>query len=249
MNHFIPFFKEEELIGIGQASLEIKFQDKQLIRYLTFAKPHVRKAINICQQDIAAGVFCLLTEGDTHFAIWREQPSKGKTFSVKVTPKVQPKLNKLQLSRQKEKELSSQVEALEFVFAAFPPVSDVNYVAETSQIIEINEVSAIDSSFSSEALPHQKTLAPAKTNTSINKIKISNTYSTSRSTFLSRLNLELTQHIGSKADYLINKLLAERPNIQPQEMIEAIAAELPNPKESKNIQKNLERLAHYFSVK
>ena len=193
MSHFIPFFKEEELIG--QASLEMKFQDKHLVRCLTFAKHCLRKAINICQQDIAAGIYCILTESDTHFAIWREQPSESQKGGVEATPKLQPQLNNPQMSRSKEEEISSQIEAFELVYAASPPVTDVNY-------------------------------------------------STPRSAFLALFNQELTQHIGPLADYLINKLLAERPNINPQQMIEAIVAEIPDPKESQNIQKSLEYLTH-----
>ncbi|MCG8365842.1 MAG: hypothetical protein MJA27_21225 [Pseudanabaenales cyanobacterium] len=191
MSHFIPFFKEEELIG--QASLEMKFQDKHLVRCLTFAKHCLRKAINICQQDIAAGIYCILTESDTHFAIWREQPSESQKGGVEATPKLQPQLNNPQMSRSKEEEISSQIEAFELVYAASPPVTDVNY-------------------------------------------------STPRSAFLALFNQELAQHIGPRADYLINKLLAERPNLQPQQMVEAIVAEISDPKESQNIQKSLEHL-------
>ena len=233
---------------MGKASFEIEFQDKQLVRYLTFAKPHIRKAIKICQQDIAAGVFCVLIESDTHFSIWREQPLKCKNFSVKGTPKFQSQLNKSRLSHQKEKEVPAQVKAFEVVYAASPPHSEVSHLAETSQIFEINQVSTNDSYVKSETLPHQIALTSAKINKSKNKTKISNTYSTSRSDFLARLNLELTQYIGSKADYVINKLLAERPNINPQQMVEAIVAEIPNSKELKNIQQSLERLTHYFLV-
>ena len=110
MSHFIPFFKEEELIG--QASLEMKFQDKHLVRCLTFAKHCLRKAINICQQDIAAGIFCILTESDTHFAIWREQPSESQKVGVEATPKLQPQLNKPQMSRSKEEEFHPKLKRL-----------------------------------------------------------------------------------------------------------------------------------------
>ena len=196
MSYFIPFFQEEELIG--QASLEIMFQDKHLVRCLTFAKHCLRKAINICQKDIAAGIFCVLTESDTHFSIWRERLSKSQKVRVEATPKLQPQFNKPQMSRSKEEEISSQIEAFELVYAASPPVTDVNY-------------------------------------------------STPRSTFLALFNQELAQHIGPLADYLINKLLAERPNINPQQMIEAIVAEIPDPKESQNIQNSLEYLTHDFT--
>ena len=79
MSYFIPFFQEAELIdrdALEEDNLETVFQNKHLIRSLTFAKSHLRRAINICQKDIAAGVFCVLTESDACFAIWRENPSE-----------------------------------------------------------------------------------------------------------------------------------------------------------------------------
>ena len=69
----------------------------------------------------------------------------------------------------------------------------------------------------------------------------------SRSAFLALLNQELAQHIGPIADYLLNELLSKRPNIGPQQMIEAIVAEIPDPKAAQNFQKSLERLTHTYT--
>ena len=83
MSNFIPFFQEAELIDpnlFGPDRLEMVFQNKRLVRCLTFAKHHLRKAINTCQMDIASGIFCVLTESDTGFAIWRQESARSKTF-------------------------------------------------------------------------------------------------------------------------------------------------------------------------
>ena len=248
MSCFIPFFKEEELIGqdlFGQASLEMKFQDKHLVRCLTFAKRRLRGAINICQKDIAAGIFCVLTESDTHFAIWREQPSESQKGWVEATPKLQPRLNKTHLSRPKENGLSSPVEELELVYAASPSVTDVNHLAAASQTLKPT-VEGIDTSSRLGALQHKLAISASTKKTSKSKTETTNIYSTPRSAFLAHFNQELAQHMGPVADYLINKLLAERPNIQPQQMTEAIVAEIPDSEESQNIQKSLDRLTHKF---
>ena len=248
MSYFIPFFQEEELIDpnpFGQASLEMVFQDKHLVKCLTFAKRHLRKAINICQKDIAAGIFCLLTESDTCFALWREEPSESQEAAVEATPTSQSQPNKSQLSDPKEKESSSQIAGFDLIYESSPSATDEHHLAIAFQALETT-VEPIDTTPYSEALPHNLALTAATPKTSKSKIKLldSDIYSTPRSAFLALINQELAQHIGPMADYLVNKLLAEQPNIQPQKMIEAIAAEIPDPKQSQTIQKSLDRLTH-----
>ena len=46
------------------------------------------------------------------------------------------------------------------------------------------------------------------------------------------------------ADFLINDLLAKRPNILPQQLIEEIVAEVPDSNKVESIQKSLEYLIH-----
>ena len=198
MSYFIPFLQEENLVG--STGLEMIFQDKHLVRYLTFAKHLLQKAINICQKDIAAGIFCLLMESDAHFVIWREQPSQRQKVQLEETPKL------------------------------------IETMVETPHTC-----------YQSDALQHKSTPAVANTKTSNSKTKTFNIDSTTRSVFLALFNQELAQHIGPRADYLLNKLLAERPTICPQQMIQAIIAEIPDPKKSQNIQKSLERLTHNFT--
>lgn len=248
MNHYLPFFKEKELINQNisvQAGLEMKFRDRPLVRYLAFAKHHLRRAINICQKDIEAGIFCLLTESDTHFTIWREQSLESQKVCVEATPKLHPQLNKSQLPRPQENGILSQIEEIELGCAASPPITDVNRFAAASRSLK-STVEGIDTSFQSETCRRQPALVASMTKTSKSKTTLSSIYSTPRSAFLALLNQQLTKHIGPSADYLINKLLAERPNIQPQQMIEAIVAEIPNAQEAQNIQKSLERLTHSF---
>ena len=255
MSDFIPFFQEEELIDqklFGQADLEMKYHDKRLVRSLSFPKQHLRKAINICQKDIAAGVFCLLTESDTQFSIWREESFERLKVDVEVTPKLLPQLNTSQLSHSKETKISSQIAGFEMVYVPSPSTTDKNDLAIAFQTLEATvapiEVAPIDSESHAEVLQHKPALATSTTKTPKSKIEIldSDIYSTPRSAFLALINQELAQHIGPIADYLINKLLAEQPNIQPQKMIEAIVAEIPDPRESNNIQKSLDRLTHEF---
>ena len=247
MKHILPFFKEEELRDQAlsvQTGLEMKFQDKHLVRSLAFAKHRRRLAINICQKDIAAGVFCVLTESDTHFTIWREQPSEeSQKVGYAVTPKLSPQLKKTQPSRSKEKRVSSQIEEFESVRLNSTPITAINYLAAdtVSQTLETT-VEPIDSS-SSAALQYQSALADSTT-------KTSETVSMSRSDFLILFKQELIQHIGPMADYLINEVLAKRPNtdtIPPLHLIEAVIAEIPDFKEARNIQKSLERLTHQFT--
>ncbi|MCG8367135.1 MAG: hypothetical protein MJA27_27840 [Pseudanabaenales cyanobacterium] len=241
MDHILPFFREEDLIDQDlsvQVSLEMKFQGKHLVQYTAFAKHRRQTAINICQQDIAAGIFCVLTESDTHLTVWREQPLESQKVSVKTIPALQPQLSESQPSYPKGKRISSKIEEFESVHGISLPITAVNHLAAdpASQTLKTT-VEPIDTSSQSAALQHKPALAAAKTKTSY-------TSPTPRSVFLTRFNQELTQHIGPIADYLINKLLAKRPNIQPQQMIEAIVAEIPDPKEARNIQKSLERFTH-----
>ena len=244
MGHFLPFFKEEDLIDHNlsvQAGLEMKFQDKHLVRCLAFAKHRRRLAINICQKDIAAGIFCVLTESDTHFTIWREQPSENQTVRVETTPTLQPRLNQSHPPPPtKAKRISSQIEEVESVYLASPAVTATHYLATdlTPHTIETT-VELMDTSSQAITLQHKSTLTAARTETF-------DIVSTPRSAFLSLLNQELTQHIGPMADYLINVLLAERPNIKPQQMIEAIVAEISDPNEAQIIQKSLERVTDNF---
>ena len=253
MRHILPFFKEEELVDQDlsvQTSLEMKFQDKHLVRCLAFAKHRRRLAINICQKDIAAGIFCVLTESDTHFTIWREQPSeKSQKVGFEEIPTLPPTLNKSQPSRPKEEVISSQTDECELVYAASPPVTVVSHLAADSTTQPLKPIVVpINTSSQPLTLPHRPILAASKTKPSKSKTTISNPSSPSRSTFLALFNQELAQHIGPIADYLINELIAKRPNIQPQQMIEAIVAEIPDPKEAQDIQKSLERLINRFTA-
>ena len=259
MSDFIPFFQEEELIDqelFEQAGLEMKYHDKHLVRSLSFPKHHLRKAINICQKDIAAGIFCLLTESHTQFSIWREESFERLKVDVEVTPKLQPQLNTSQLSHPEETKISSQIAGFEMVYVPSSTAIDDNDLAIAFQTLEATvspiEVAPIETESHAEVLQHQSALAasttktPTKTPKSKTETLDSDIYSTPRSAFLALINQELAQHIGPIADYLINKLLAEQPHIQPQKMIEAIVAEISDPRESNNIQKSLDRLTHEF---
>ena len=254
MSHLIPFFKEEELIE--QTSLEMKFQDKHLVRYLTFAKHCLRKAITICQKDIAAGIFCIVTESDTYFSIWREQPAEKPKSYVEPTPQFQPPLKKTQMSHLTEKGFSVPTEAVELVqvelvHATSPPVADINHLAAAFEPLKtrgetIASYSQLDVSQYRPAHTIDTTKTRKKTRRS--KPQTSNIYLTPRSAFLAFCHQELAQRIGPSADYLINKLLAERPNIHPRQMIEAIVAEIPDPKESLNTQKTLEKSLEHLPL-
>nr|MDJ0707326.1 hypothetical protein [Leptolyngbyaceae cyanobacterium MO_188.B28] len=150
-------------------------------------------------------------------------------------------------SNANKKDISSHIEVLESLYEGSLPLSEGNHTAETPQILA-TQVLAADSCVQSKVLNHKPALVAAKNTPSRTPSKTFKTFSTPRSAFLARLNLELTQHIGSKADYLINKLLSERPNIEPQQMIEAIAAEIPHMDESENILASLNRLNYYYSA-
>ena len=254
MRHILPFFKEEELIEQDlplQTCLEMKFQDKQLVRCLDFAKHHRQHAIDVCQEDIAAGIFCVLTESDTHFTVWREQLSEGQNVSDGATPTLQPLLNPSQPSYSKEKNIpSSQLEEFESVYVTSPPVTSVKHVDHLaanpgSHTLE-TPVELLDTSSQSATFRHNPTLAAATTRISKSPTHASNTSPTPRSAFLTLFNQELAQHIGPIADFMINELLAKQPKIQPQQLIEAIVAEIPDPQEAQNIQKSLEPIIHQF---
>ena len=182
MRHTLPFFKEEELIVHDQtvrAGLEMKFQNKQLVPCLAFAKHHRKLAIEICQKDIAAGIFCVLTEGDNHLSIWREQIKLNQETAVETVPALEPQFN-------------------------------------STEPLHSNGKSRTQSA---------------------------NTPSPELITLFTQ---ELTQHIGPMADYVVKELLANRPNMPPQQLIQEIVAEIADPEEAQRIQKSLERLTHQF---
>lgn len=252
MRQFLPFFKEEEFIDQElsvQAGLEMKFQDKRLVRCLAFAKHRRQVAINICQKDIAAGIFCVLTESDTHFTIWREQLSEGQKVDIKTSSKLKPQLNKSQPSLPKEKRISSQINEFDLIDVTSSPRATINHSAADPgfQILETTVQPINDKTSHTQVLRHKPAFTVAKTKPPKFKTTPSNIGPSPRSAFLARFNQELTQHVGPIADYLINELLAKRPNIEPQQMIEAIVAEIPDPTAAQKVQASLERLIYKFT--
>ena len=258
MSYFIPFFQEEELIDpnlFGSDRLEMVFQNKRLVRCLTFAKSHLRKAINTCQMDIASGIFCVLTESDTGFAIWRQEPTEKQEapekqeIDVEAIPEPPLQLSESQPSDSQVKAMSSQIAGFELIYESSSSATDEHDLAAAFNALE-STAEPIDTAFQAETSQHKPELSSSTANPSRPEIKLLNSdlYSTPRSAFLALINQELAQHIGSKADYLINKLLAEQPDIQPQKMIEAIAAEITDLEQSQNIQETLDRLAHEVNL-
>ena len=66
MSDLIPFFQEEELTelkGFDLASLEIMYQDRRLVRSLTFAKHRLRRG-DICLSAIYCSRYILCNDGD-----------------------------------------------------------------------------------------------------------------------------------------------------------------------------------------
>ncbi len=65
------------------------------------------------------------------------------------------------------------------------------------------------------------------------------TVSSLNSGFLNRCQQELALCIGPFACFLIEDTLAEQPQIAPQQLIEVLAAEIPNPEQAKQFKDNL----------
>ncbi|MDJ0702442.1 MAG: hypothetical protein QNJ46_04100 [Leptolyngbyaceae cyanobacterium MO_188.B28] len=258
MSYFIPFFQEEEIIDsnlFGRDSQEVIFQNKRLVRCLTFAKNHIRKAINICQTDIASGIFCVLTESDASFTIWRQDSSMNPETSEKeevhdeAMAELHHQLNESQLSDSQEEAIQLPIAGFELIYESSSSVTDEHDLAAAFQALEAT-ADPIETVFQVETSQHQPVFSSFSENPAEFELKLldSDLYSTPRSAFLALVNQELSQHIGSKADYLINKLLAEQPDIQPQKMLEAIAAEISDSEQSQNIQETLDRLTHEVNL-
>ncbi len=248
MTHVLHFYQEEELVKHNlpvQTCLEMKFQGKQMVRCLDFAKHRRRLAFDICQEDIAAGIFCVLTESETHFTIWRERPPEPQESEHDGDFQTPLPVGPSQSLSSREQEISSpQLEELQAAYM-LSPISKVCDVGANSVLPPIDDGNEIlEISTQTLHLKNQSALSIDP----IQELGFSPTIEdfpqSSRSIFLSRLNQELAQYIGPIADFIINDLLAKKPNIQPQQLIEEIVAEVPDSKEADNIQKALEYLIH-----
>ncbi len=72
-------FKVEDLKNQGvyqQDSSEFRFQGKLLVEDLSLSKHLHQKAVDLCQAELDAGIFCILVEHSAHFTVWREKPAK-----------------------------------------------------------------------------------------------------------------------------------------------------------------------------
>lgn len=63
---------------LGQSSLEIVFQGKQLTQSLSLSKHLRERAIALHQAELEAGNFCLLVEYSDYFTLWLEKQSEPK---------------------------------------------------------------------------------------------------------------------------------------------------------------------------
>ena len=76
-NQLIFMVEELEAQGIyQQCASEFWFQGKLLVVSLSLAKSLRQDAIDICQEKLDAGKFCILVEYSAHFTVWEEKSIK-----------------------------------------------------------------------------------------------------------------------------------------------------------------------------
>ncbi|NJO72680.1 MAG: serine/threonine protein kinase [Leptolyngbyaceae cyanobacterium RM1_406_9] len=57
--------------------------------------------------------------------------------------------------------------------------------------------------------------------------------------FVERCRTELARCIGPMADYIVEDILAQTPHLKPEQLVQAIAAEIPNAKQAEEFQQQL----------
>ena len=233
-----------------QAFVELIERDRPLGDVTRIELNQLQQVFGLTDEDVAS-IEAILASPKAEPVKQLEQQLEKPLNSPETLPKPQSEVKKPQQSTENNERLVSQPAQMRVVAPEPPPVAEIpRKLTEDQERLasQPTEMRVVAPEPSPKAkTPQQSTedqerfvsqpaqmvvvtsepLPAAETSTALDP------------EFLERCRRELTRHIGPVAGFVLKQTLTQYPQIVPQQMVEVLAAEIPDPQEVQEFKENL----------